>query len=132
MAHPEKALFEAFVVSSKKQRSAELLTTKAGRDKIRCALDHFDDLDPRFCKKVAPSEQNAKGVLRILKRLGAPAVCYVMSSGSQLDRREMDLDDALTEIIGRGMGTFVSCVPGKLAYFEGEEPSRRYICHRDR
>jgi len=29
-----------------------------------------------------------------------------------------------------GRGTFISCVSGVLAYFEGEEPAERYICHR--
>jgi hypothetical protein len=131
MYHREEALFEAFAVSIKRQRYVELLTTKRGRDKIRFALDHFSDLDSRFCKQVDPSEQTPSGVLRILKGLGAPSRCYVMSSGSELDGREMELADALTEVVGRGMGTFVCCIPGELAYFEGEEPKRRYICHRN-
>jgi len=42
----------------------------------------------------------------------------------------MDLSEALAEVIGRGCGTFVSCVPGVLAYFESEEPTEPYICHR--
>jgi hypothetical protein len=128
--HEEK-LFEAFAVSTKRQRFVELLATKRGRDKIRFALDHFDDLDPRFCKLVPASEQTASGVLGILKGLGAPALCHIMSSGNALDGHEMDLSEVLPQIVGGGMGTLVSCVPGKLAYFEGEEPKRRYICHRN-
>jgi hypothetical protein len=132
MDHREQALFEAFAVPSKRQRDVELLTTNKGRDKIRVGLDHFNDLDPRFCTLVAPSEQNPDGILRILKGLGAPPLCYVMSSGRELDGREMDLAEALTLVIGRGFGTFVSCVPGKLAYFEGETQKLRYICRRNR
>jgi hypothetical protein len=49
---PEKALFEAFVVPAKRQRYSELLDTKRGREKIRFALDHFKDLDLRFCHKL--------------------------------------------------------------------------------
>ena len=44
----------------------------------------------------------------------------------------MGLSEALAEVIGRGMGTFISCLPGKLAYFEGEERNERYICHREK
>jgi hypothetical protein len=33
----------------------------------------------------------------------------------------MDLKTALRETIGSQMGTFLSCVPGRLAYFEDEE-----------
>jgi hypothetical protein len=55
-----------------------------------------------------------------------------MSSDNELDGREMDLSEALKDIIGRGQGAFVSCVPGRLAYFESEELNERYICHRER
>jgi len=127
--HEEK-LFEAFAISTKRQRYVDLQATKRGRDKIRLGLDHFDDLDPRSCKRVPASEQSPSGVLKILQSLGAPSQCHLMSSRSDLDRREMDLSEALPEVIGGGMGTFVSCVPGKLAYFEGEAPKRRFICRR--
>jgi hypothetical protein len=129
--HPEKALFQAFVLPSKRQRYSELLEMKRGRDKIRFSLDHFKHLDPRFCWKIQPAQQNCAEILRILKGLGAPLVCYVMSSDSDLDGREMGLSDALASVVGRGQGTFISCVPGELAYFEGEEPHERYICHRE-
>jgi len=130
MDHREEELFRAFAVSTKRHRYVELLHTKRGRDKVRIALDHFNDLDPRFCKQVPTSEQTPVGILKVLKSLGAPTQCYLFSSACNLDGHEMDLQDALLEVIGGGMGTFVSCVTGKLAYFEGEEPNRRFICHR--
>jgi hypothetical protein len=40
----------------------------------------------------------------------------------------MDLGAALEETIGYQMGTFISCIPGKLAYFDDE--SSRYILER--
>ena len=42
----------------------------------------------------------------------------------------MPLHDALNDVVGSSDGTFVSCIPGKLAYFEGEEPNERYILER--
>jgi hypothetical protein len=33
-------------------------------------------------------------------------------------------------VVGRGMGTLISCVPGQLAFFEGEGPSHRCILAR--
>ena len=129
--NPEKALFESFAVPSKRRRYIELLDTKRGREKIRFGLDHFQDLDPRFCRKIKASEQYFADILRILKGLGAPSLCYVMSSGDELDGREMDLSEALRDIIGRGVGALVSCIPGRLAYFESEEKNGRYVCHRE-
>jgi len=42
----------------------------------------------------------------------------------------MSLSDALLETVGMGAGTFISCVPGKLGYFELEDLSERYILER--
>jgi hypothetical protein len=40
----------------------------------------------------------------------------------------LGLEIALKETVGRQMGTFISCIPGKLAYFEDEDG--RYILER--
>jgi hypothetical protein len=126
----EQTIFQAFVVPAKRRRYAELVATGRGRDRICFSLDHFRDLDPRFCRKIDPTEHDVSNILRILKSLGAPSACYLISSDAKLDKREMDLREALSEVVGRGQGTFISCVPGVLAYFEGEEPRERYVCHR--
>lgn len=115
--HPEKAFFEAFASVAKRQRYADLLQSKRGRQKILDSLDHFNfkDLDPRFCRKLAPGEGDTSAIARALRELGAPAVCYVMSSWRKNDGREMDLLEALEDTVGGGMGTIISCVPGELA-----------------
>ena len=128
----DQSFLHAFVVPAKRQRYIELLASKRGRERILSTLDHFRDLDPRFCHRVPPSQHSHGGLLQILIGLGAPSACHVMSSDSNLDDREMGLSEALAEVIGRGMGTFISCLPGKLAYFEGEERNERYICHREK
>jgi hypothetical protein len=60
--------------------------------------------------------------------MGAGSKCRVTSENLDLDGREMDLDAALKETIGYGMGTIISCIPGRLAYFEDEDV--RYILQR--
>jgi len=130
--NPGKALFQAFVLPAKRRRYVELLDTKRGCEKIRLGLDHFKDLDPRFCRKAGSAEHNPAEVLRVLKALGAPSLCTVISASAELDGREMPLSDALAEVIGRGQGTFISCLTGELAFFEGEGPNERYICRRAR
>jgi len=35
----------------------------------------------------------------------------------------LQLESALESVVGNGMGTILSCIPGKLAYFEGEDES---------
>jgi hypothetical protein len=128
----EQALFSAFVIRAKRMRYVELLGTKRGRDKVREALDHFSDLDPRSCRKVSPGQDSPDAVLCTLRRMGAPTQCHVISVNPELDGRDMPLSDALLIAIGSGQGTFVSCVDGVLGYFEGEDAGQRYICHRMR
>jgi len=64
----------------------------------------------------------------MLAAKGAGSRCWVISESSELDTREMDLLEALGETVGHGMGTIISCVAGRLAYFEDEDA--RYILQR--
>ena len=50
-----------------------------------------------------------------------------MSDNSSIDGKEMPLKEALLEIVGADAGALVSCIPGKLAYFEMEGFSERYL-----
>ena len=129
-AEEEMLLFRSFVIPQKRRRYVELLGRRSGRDKIRRSLDHFKDLDPRFCSRIQRDQQRPNEILGMLNALGAPPVCWIISSNIDVDAREMDLPDALAKIAGVGCGTFLSCLPGVLAYFEGEETNARYICRR--
>lgn len=64
----------------------------------------------------------------MLKSKGAGNVCQVISEYGEIDGKEMPLDEALEEIVGRSMGTFLSCIEGRLAYFEDED--ERWILER--
>jgi hypothetical protein len=53
-----------------------------------------------------------------------------MSDNSDIDNREMPLRDALSKTVAMDAGTLISCIPGKLAYFEMEGFDGRYILER--
>jgi hypothetical protein len=40
------------------------------------------------------------------------------------------LKTALEKVVGQGMGTLLSCIPGELAYYEGQAPADRCILAR--
>lgn len=113
-----------------RDRCVELLGTRKGRAKLRQNLDHFGDLDIQWCAKVPAGHQTPAGIAALLRTMGDPRTCYVLSSNSDLDGREMQLGDALEAIVGQGSGSFVCCVPGQRAYFEGESPGERYLCRK--
>jgi hypothetical protein len=126
-ANHEVELVKSFILPSKRSRYLSLLESKKGRKKFLNALDHFDELDPRHLITLSPNRQTAEHIEKVLKQKGAPLFCHVMSSNDEIDGQDIPLQEALIQVIGRGMGTFISCIPGKLAYFEGEEESERFI-----
>jgi hypothetical protein len=65
--------------------------------------------------------QGVANVYRLLKSRGASETCWAISKDPELDGRELDLKTILEQLIGSGTGTLLSCLPGKLAYFDGED-----------
>ncbi len=123
-------LVATFVIRDRRGRYLKLLATAHGREKLRKDLAHFADLDLRLATPIQGAH-GASAIAEMLRAKGAAQSCYSLSESSQLDNRELPIADALEAIVGRGMGTFLSCIPGRLAYFEGEERGERYILERD-
>jgi hypothetical protein len=123
----ERKLVSSFISPERQSRYMELLEKPKRRKDITRSLAHFKHLDPRYSVPIAPREQHVPEILRLLKNKGALENCYALSEDDELDGKEVLLADALKEIV-RGMGTFLSCIPGKLAYFEDEED--RWILER--
>jgi hypothetical protein len=121
----EHSLISAFIVSEKRARILESLDHPKRRRKFLDTLYHFRDLDPRWIQPIPAGEHTPSAIASRLRRLGAPADCWIISSNPDLDGRSLDLIDALTQIVGRGEGAILSCLPGELAYFEGEDAGYR-------
>ena len=128
----EESVARSFLRSGKKERVSGLLKSKRGRAKFLDELYHFYDFDPRWVVDIPASRQNVAGILALLKEMGAPRTCYAISvdvdaEGSPLDGREVDLEETLQHIVGTGWGTILSCIPGRLGFYEGEDLGRRVI-----
>lgn len=130
MGH-ETAFIRAFVVPSKRERLDRFLRGPRRRGEALATLDHSRDLDERFRVEIAPSNQHADAIARLLTERGAPSVCHLISGDRALDGRDLSRAEAIRRIVGSGEGTFVSCIPGRLGYFEGESPGDRCILERD-
>jgi hypothetical protein len=125
----EEAVVKAFVEPSRQERFLGFLADPKRRPKFTDELAHRRSrfLNFKFFKSIPASQQNPAALFALLKRLGAGDACWVISEGD-LDGREVDLLVALEEVVGAGMGTLISCVPGHLAYFESED--ERYVLQR--
>jgi len=128
----EEQLVKAFVIPAKRNRLLFLLEhqQKKRRKVALNSLNHFRDLDYRFAHRIEPSKQNPADIEQLLRHKGAPTNCYVISDDWDIDGQFMPLKDALVAVVGYGFGTFLSCVPGKLAYFECEGINERYILEK--
>jgi hypothetical protein len=124
------ALIRAFIAPDRRERYLALLGSARGREKLRNTLAHFRDIDPRFARQIPPADQTPARVAALLRARGAPADCVLLAEDEALDGERLPLDDALGAVVGRGMGAFVSCIPGRLAYYEGEDAGERWLLER--
>lgn len=124
----EEAAVNAFIRPTRRERYLERLRIPKKRAKFRAELAHFKAWNPKFVVAIPPSQHNLSSILKLLTEKGAGSKCWVVSERREMDGQEMDLETVLKETIGGGMGTLVSCVPGRLAYFEDE--GSRYILER--
>lgn len=124
------ALVSAFILPQRRARYLNLLESQRGSTKFCNSLAHFKDFDPRFMVRIPADEQTPQGIAALLREYGAPAQCTVISERQDINNATLSLLDALTELVGYGMGSIVSCVEGRLAYYEGEERGCRFILYR--
>jgi hypothetical protein len=126
----EPELIRAFVGRAHRDRYLSLLANPRKRGIILRRLAHGGDLDPRFIHRVPDADQTPERIQRMLVSRDAPERCFVVSENAALDGRELPLGEALRAVVGYRQGTLISCVPGRLAYYEAEESGERYILER--
>jgi hypothetical protein len=126
----EIEIVTGFVLRSKRERYAGFLGSAKGRRKFIDSLYHFNDFDPDVVVEVSSGSATREGVRKELQRRGAGPSCYIISTNANLDRTTSRLSDAVNQVFAVVEGTTISCVPGRLAYYEGEPPKNRFILHR--
>ena len=122
----------AFLERDQARRVAALLASARGRAKVIGMLAHSLRFVPERGLKVPPGRQTPEGILALLKQAGAGSTCYVISEQTELDGSLMPVADALDRVVGHGYGTFLSCLPGKLGYYEAEDQDERYLLRSPR
>ena len=121
----EEGFVRSFVVANKRDRVAMMLANPKRRKEYLKTLAHYRDLDIQTTKAVSPKDAHTPGEwLKLLRSKGASDTCWVISEDASRDGKEVELSEALHETIGAGMGTVLSCIPGKLGYFEDEDQRR--------
>lgn len=122
------SLIAAFVKSNKRDRYREILSDPHLRHKFIKQLAHFKDFDPKFRLPFPSNKLFSDNIAFELKRRHSPNIILAISENPVLDQIELPLMEALVQVVGRGMGTVLSCIPGRLAFVETED--ERFILER--
>jgi hypothetical protein len=128
----EQGTIKAFISRDKQERFLTFLSKPKSRKKLTQELAHFRWFDPRFAAaipwKVDPNlglwqrhVQGIENVHRLLKSKGARKTCWAMLADANLDGKELELESVLERVFDSDTGTILSCLPGRLGFFSGED-----------
>jgi hypothetical protein len=124
---PHELLFvDKFLIPERRGRWLDALASPKRRHSFMSRLADSRDFVPERMHPVAPVMQTATAIERLLRSLGAPEHCYVLSQLSDADGKLLPLGNALETVVGLGLGTALSCIPGRLLYYEEETPGKRW------
>jgi hypothetical protein len=122
----ELLLIKQFIIKDRQERYLNLIQTDKGRKKFRNYISHFKDLNSKYCIPVHTLQSHIQ-LCDLLKLGGAPNASYIISENSKYDMRSLDIIDAAKQLFASGIAFFLSSIPGKLVYYEGEEVNERFI-----
>lgn len=128
LVHHEEALIAAFVKRGKRERYREILSNPQVRRKFTSQLAHFTDFDRKYRLPIPSHKLFAANIAVELQKRHSPKIVRAISEDPALDQTELPLVEALVRIVGYGMGTVLSCIPGRLAFVETED--ERFILER--
>ena len=128
----EEIFVKTFILRKRKERSLFELGSRKKRPKFLNKLSHgyMDTLDGRFMESIPVPNSDPSDIFNLLRKHGAPDLCYAISSNDDLDGKEVPLIEALQIAVGYGLPSILLCIPDKLAYFEAEQeigPPPRYL-----
>lgn len=127
--HNEHALIAAFVKRNKRERYREILSNPLLRNKFTDKLAHFTDFDSKYRLPIPSDKLFVDKIAFELQKRHSPSVVFAISEDPALDQKEVPLIEGIEQIVGRGMGTILSCIPGRLAFVETED--ERFILARN-
>jgi hypothetical protein len=126
--HNEHSLIAALVKRNKRDRYREILSSERLRHKFTNQLAHFTDFDPKYRVPIPSNKLFIENIALELQKRHSPSIVFAISEDPALDHKELPLLEALRLTIGRGMGTVLSRIPGRLAFVETED--ERFILER--
>lgn len=124
----EITLIAEFMVRNKRDRYREILASPRLRHKFTGNLAHFKDFAPEYRLPIHGNKLSQEKIAIELTKRNSPDSVFLLSEDSDLDQKWLPLREALSKVVGCGIGAFLSCIPGRLAFVETED--ERFILER--
>jgi hypothetical protein len=122
----------AFLLPDRRQRFRRALVNEKSRVKLLGELYHFERrLDPQFCQRLTMSTKHGPFMTEVYELLvaeGAPPRCVTLRD-DDTESGEGSLAEVVPDIMWSGSG-LVSCVPGVLGLYVGEDGSNVFLLRR--
>jgi hypothetical protein len=127
----ERETIKAFIQKERQERCLSLLSHPTRRRDFTNQLAHFKWFDPHWAHPISPKlAHTADEVVTLLRQKGAGPRAWVISESPEIDAQEIHLEEAIHYIWGGSIGTILSCIPGKLGFFRGEEVKSELLLAR--
>jgi len=119
----EETLVRSFFIKSIQERFLFELSSPKKRKAAIGRLSHRyrDTMNEKYMIEIPKPNNDYKEIEKILKKYGAEDFCYSISLNTEIDEKRLLLINALEKAVGFGLPSIISCIPGKLAYFESEQ-----------
>src|SRR6185503_8064990 len=118
----ESSFIKRFITENKQERYLNLIANAEKRKKFISELAHFKFLDfSKFDKLNGAIESVVK------QMIGGIRDCYIISENKMIDTKRIEVESALSQVIGYGMGTLLIFGDAKLVYYEGEAKNDRWL-----
>ena len=121
----EVKIIERFIKKAKKDRYLTFIKSGKSRINFIKELAHFHDLRDDLFEEVIGDVY--KTIISRVNNLNRITDCYLISESSALDQKRLDINTALRETIGSGMGILIVFGDAEIVYYEGEGPTDRLI-----
>lgn len=108
----------------KSDRYVEFVSRSRSRSKFIGRLAHLNDLDFGKFRKLSNNEASQ---IREMARNAKFDICYAISENKRIDGQFLDIESAIKDTIGYGMGTLLVFGSAEVVFYEGEEANDRWI-----
>jgi hypothetical protein len=122
----EILIIKKFIENSIQDRYIQFVTSIKNRHKFIRDLPHFRHFKWELLERVDGNIE-----LEIFTALQKSKIenknCYVISENSEIDKKTLDIKEAIQKIVGYGMGTILVFGEADMIYYESETIKERYI-----